>query len=37
MIRRPPPVEELFINTDAEDGGESIMSDPGAIDSRWIA
>jgi len=22
MIRRPPPVEELFINTDPEDGGD---------------
>jgi 4,5-dihydroxyphthalate decarboxylase len=22
MIRRPPPVEDLFINTDPEDGGD---------------
>ena len=37
MIRKPLPVEELFINTDPEDGGDVDMSDPGAIDVRWVA
>jgi len=37
MLRRPLPVEELFINTDPEDGGDVDMSDPGAIDVRWVA